>query len=136
MRCGSGGSRSEGAPGAGPRVRRVIAGASEVEMAGGRRKARPRARRAPKPAPIALEPVELLADDLPPGIDEESSATTPLPATLTVAEAGRLIRSGDGTIRRLIRTTVLAPEKHPAAREDADTDRAGVLPRTPGKPGE
>src|SRR5439155_270315 len=83
----------------GPCTRRVIAGASEVEMAGGRRKARPRARRAPKPAPIALEPVDLLAglapgvelhaDHLPPGIDEESSATTPLPATLTVAEAGR-----------------------------------------------
>ena len=115
-------------------------------MAGGRRKARPRARRAPKPAPIALEPVDLLAglapgvelhaDDLPPGIDEESSATAPLPATLTVAEAGRLIRSGEGTIRRLIRTTVLGPEKRPGAREDADTDRAGVLPRTPGKPGE
>ena len=115
-------------------------------MAGGRRKARPRARRAPKPVPIALEPVDLLAglapgvelhaDHLPPGIDEESAATAPLPATLTVAEAGRLIRSGDGTIRRLIRTTVLGPEKRPAAREDADTDRAGVLPRTPGKPGE
>src|SRR5439155_4770119 len=42
-------------------ARRVIAGASEVEMAGGRRKARPRARRAPKPAPIALEPVDLRA---------------------------------------------------------------------------
>ena len=115
-------------------------------MAGGRRKPRPRARRAPTPAPLALEPVDLLAglapgvelhaDDLPPGIDEESAARTPLPASLTVAEAGRLIRSGDGTIRRLIRTTLLGPEKRSAAREDADTDRAGVLPRTPGKPGE
>jgi len=115
-------------------------------MAGGRRKPRPRARRAPTPAPLALEPVDLLAglapgvelhaDDLPPGIDEESAARTPLPASLTVAEAGRLIRSGEGTIRRLIRTTVLTPEKRPAARERADTDRAGVLPRTPGKPGE
>jgi len=109
-------------------------------MAGGRRKPRPRARRAPTPAPLALEPVDLLAglapgvelhaDDLPPGIDEESAARTPLPASLTVAEAG------EGTIRRLIRTTVLTPEKRPAARERADTDRAGVLPRTPGKPGE
>ena len=115
-------------------------------MAGGRRKLRPRARRAPKPVPLALAPVDLLAglapgvelraDDLPPGIDEESTARTPLPASLTVAEAGRLIRSGDGTIRRLIRTTLLGPEKRSAAREDADTDRAGVLPRTPGKPGE
>src|SRR5207247_457756 len=61
----------------GPCTRRVIAGASEVGM-GGRRKARPRAPRAPKPAPIALEPVDLLAglapgvelhaDHLPPGI--------------------------------------------------------------------
>ncbi len=115
-------------------------------MAGGRRKLRPRARRAPKPVPLALAPVDLLAglapgvelhaDDLPPGIDAESSARTPLPASLTVAEAGRLIRSGEGTIRRLIRTTVLTPEKRPAARERADADRAGVLPRTPGKPGE
>ena len=115
-------------------------------MGEGRRKPRPRRRRAPRPAPIALEPVDLLAglapgvelraDDLPPGIDEQSAARAPLPATLTVAEAGRLIRSGDGTIRRLIRTTLLGPEKRSAAREDADTDRAGVLPRTPGKPGE
>ena len=105
-------------------------------MAGGRRKPRPRARRAPKPVPLALAPVDLLAglapgvelhaDDLPPGIDEESAARTPLPATLTVAEAGRLIRSGEGTIRRLIRTTVLTPEPRPAARKSADTDRAGV----------
>ena len=80
--------------------------------------------------------VELHADDLPPGIDEESPAGAPLPATVTVAEAGRLIRSGDGTIRRLIRTTVLGPEKRPAAGEGADIDRAGVPPRTPGKPGE
>jgi hypothetical protein len=115
-------------------------------MAGGRRKPRARTRRAPKPAPIALEPVDLLAglapgvelhaDDLPPGIDEESPAGAPLPATVSVAEVGRLIRSGDGTIRRLIRTTVLGPEKRPATREAVDTDRAGVPPRTPGKPGE
>jgi len=114
-------------------------------MGEGPRKPRPRRRRAPRPAPIALEPVDLLAglapgvvlraDDLPPGIDAESSARTPQSATLTVAEAGRLIRSGDGTIRRLIRTTVLGPEKRPA-REGADTDRAGVPPRTARKPGE
>src|SRR5205823_8049482 len=77
----------------------------------------------------------LRADDLPPGIDEESSARTPQSATLTVAEAGRLIPSGDGTIRRPIRATVRGPEKRPA-REGADTDRAGVPPRTARKPGE
>jgi len=115
-------------------------------MGGGRHKPRARGRRAAQPAPIALEPVDLLAglapgvelraDDLPPGIDEETPSTVPLPATMSVAEAGRLIRSGEGTVRRLIRTTVLGPEKRPAPREGADTDRAGVLPRTPGKPGE
>jgi len=115
-------------------------------MGGGRRKPRPGRRRASQPAPIALEPIDLLAglapgvelraDDLPPGIDEESPARAPLPASLTVAEAGRLIRSGDGTIRRLIRTPGLAPEQRPAARDGADIDRAGVPPRTARKPGE
>jgi len=47
---------------------------------------------------------------------------------------GRQIRAGDGTVRRLIRTTVLRPA--PGARRGQDTDRAGVPPRTPAKPGE
>jgi hypothetical protein len=115
-------------------------------MGRGRRKPEPRARRSEPPTPLPLEPVDLLAglapgvelhaDDLPPGIDEETPSDTPLPATMTVAEAGKLIRAGEGTVRRLIRTTVLGAERRPATRENAETDRAGVLPRTPGKPGE
>ncbi|HYR95259.1 MAG TPA: hypothetical protein VEM57_00930 [Candidatus Binatus sp.] len=94
------------------------------------------------PGPIALEPVDLLAglapglelqaDDLPAALDPDGPAT----ASTTVAEAGRLIRSGDGTIRRLIRTRVLRPGERSPGRGAAETDRAGVLPRTPDKPGE
>ena len=94
------------------------------------------------PGPIPLEPIDLLAglapglelqaDDVPAGIDPDA----PLPASTTVAEAGRLIRSGDGTIRRLIRTPVLRPAERPSTRAGAETDRAGVLRRTPEKPGE
>jgi hypothetical protein len=108
-------------------------------MGRGRRKRAAGGRR--KPGPIALEPVDLLAglapglelhaDDVPPTLDPDA----PLPASTTVAEAGRLIRAGDGTIRRLIRTQVLRPADRPA-RTGADPDRAGVLPRTPDKPGE
>jgi hypothetical protein len=115
-------------------------------MGRGRAKSGSRARRTERPTPLPLEPVDLLAglapgvelqaDDLPPGIDEETPSDAPLPATMTVAEAGKLIRAGEGTVRRLIRTTVLGAERRPAGHEDAGTDRAGVLPRTPGKPGE
>jgi hypothetical protein len=87
----------------------------------------------PEPGPIALEPVDLLAG-LAPGL--ELQADEPLPASTTVAETGRLIRSGDGTIRRLIRTRVLRPAERSSTRPSADTDRAGVLPRTREKPGE
>ncbi len=109
----------------------------------GREGRKPRVR-AEQPGPIPLEPIDLLAglapgvelyaDDLPPGIDEETPATTPLPAAASVAQVGRQIRAGDGTVRRLIRTTVLRPA--PGARRGQDTDRAGVPPRTPAKPGE
>jgi len=80
--------------------------------------------------------VELAADDLPPGIDAEAESTMAEPASLTVSEAGRLIRSGDGTVRRLIRTAVLTPTEASTPRVEADVDRAGVPPRTPDKPGE
>ena len=105
-------------------------------------------------APIPLEAVDLLAglapgvelcaDDLPPGIDPELS-DSPTPATVTVAETGRLIRAGDGTVRRLIRTPLLAPDdspdagggvNKPARSRSGEVDRAGVPPRTPDKPGE
>jgi hypothetical protein len=112
---------------------------------GGSGKKRARRARAPEP-PIALDSIDLLAglapgvelcaDDLPPGIATASESQLPEPASMTVAEAGRLIRTGDGTVRRLIRTTVLTPPDRPRPRVAADTDRAGVPPRTPDKPGE
>ena len=104
--------------------------------AGGRTKRR-------SEAPIPLEPVDLLAG-LAPGVelhadgfldpdgDDEERATT------TVAEAGRMIRAGEGTVRRLIRTTVLKPETRPRTDQSPveDDDRAGVVPRTRDRPGE
>jgi hypothetical protein len=107
---------------------------------GGRRRKRTRGA-AKGPGPIPLEPIDLLAglapglelhaDDVPAAIDPDAPS-----ATTTVAEAGRMIRAGDGTIRRLIRTPVLRPAERPSTRPDAESDRAGVLRRTPDKPGE
>jgi hypothetical protein len=77
--------------------------------------------------------VELAADDLPAGIGGDDAVCEPSPTTMTVAEAGRQVRAGEGTIRRLIRTPVLRPETRAGAVEP---DRAGVLPRSPEKPGE
>ena len=97
-----------------------------------------------QPPPIPLEPVDLLAglapgvdlhaDRLPPGIDAQAPSEGP--TRLTVAEAGKLIRAGDSTVRRLIRTTVLTPVDSKRARRVADVDRAGVPPRSSDKPGE
>jgi hypothetical protein len=77
--------------------------------------------------------VELEADDLPPGIgDDESTGSSR--AVITVGEAGRQVRAGDGTIRRMIRGRDIVPrDGEPRA---GDVARAGVLPRTPDKPGE
>ena len=95
-------------------------------------------------APIPLDPVDLLAglapglelqaDELPPGIDSDGP-NAPTEASVTVADAGRMIRAGEGVVRRLIRTTVLVPDETTTSRAD-DVDRAGVPPRTPDKPGE
>jgi hypothetical protein len=95
-------------------------------------------------APIPLDPVDLLAglapgvelqaDDLPPGIDPDGP-NAPTEASVTVTDAGRMIRAGEAVVRRLIRTPVLVPETTTTSRAD-DVDRAGVLPRTPDKPGE
>jgi hypothetical protein len=110
-------------------------------------KARARKRKTPMSPPRPLSPiellaglgpdVELLADDLPPGIAGASPEGGPTPAMTTVAEAGKLLRAGDATIRRLVRTRgVLAGSRDPIPRA-AERDRAGVLPRsTPDKPGE
>jgi len=111
-------------------------------------KARSRKRKSPAGPPIPLTPidllaglgpdVELLADDLPPGIASESptGGSAPTPAATSVAEAGKMLRAGDATIRRLVRTRgVLAGSADPIPRA-AEPDRAGVVPRTPDKPGE
>src|ERR1051326_9132747 len=116
-----------------------------MQGGGGREARRRRPRPAVEPA-IPLEPVDLLAglapgvdlhaDDLPPGIDEEGPSVGATPTRLTVAEAGKLIRAGDGTVRRLIRTDVLTPADPARPRRVGDVDRAGAPPRTSDKPGE
>ena len=109
-------------------------------------KVRARKRKMPLVPPIPLSPiellaglgpdVELLADDLPPGIAGTSSDGGATPAVTSVAEAGKLLRAGDSTLRRLVRTRgVLAGSRDPIPHA-AERDRAGVLPRTPDKPGE
>jgi len=100
----------------------------------------------PLEPPIPLEPVDLLAglapgvelhaDELPPGIDDAGGEDVAVPATMTVAEAGKLVRAGEGTVRRLIRTPILSANDRASASRVDDVDRAGVLPRTPRKPGE
>jgi hypothetical protein len=92
-------------------------------------------------APIPLAPVDLLAglapglelcaDDVPTGLDPDGDET----ARLTVAEAGRQLRAGDGTIRRLIRTAAVEPAEPTTPPRD-EPMRAGVVPRTRERPGE
>ena len=81
--------------------------------------------------------VELAADDLPVGI---ASADETQPATVTVEEVGRLLRCGEATVRRLIRTAVLRPlqvgDQLHVRRADLEAYRSGVVPRLRGKPGE
>ena len=116
-------------------------------MGGGRGRTTRRTRAGGGAAPIPLEPVDLLAglapgveleaDDAPAGLDREVPDGGP--ARVTVAEAGKLIRSGEATVRRLIRTPELRPLEPGEEPEDAATgapERAGVLPPTRGKPGE
>ena len=99
--------------------------------------------------PIPAEPVDLLAglapgvelhaDDVPPGLWPEGPGTA-LPAQMSVAEAGKMLRSGDTTIRRLIRTPELQAAragKLPSDRRAAGhVDRAGAPPPTRRRPGE
>lgn len=103
--------------------------------------------RMPAPVPLPVTPLDLLAglapgvelttDDTPPGV--AGGAPRPRRTSLTVSEAGRMLRAGDGVIRRLIRTEMLRPVPDDAPRDPRHTDepcRAGVLPRRRDKPGE
>jgi hypothetical protein len=117
------------------RARVVLAGARMARTPQRGRTRRRRARRGTQPIPLGavdllagLAPgVELGADPLPPGI---ADATARTPATVTVDDVGRLLRSDESTVRRLIRTRVLRPR--------TDTMRTVVPParRPPDKPGE
>src|SRR5262249_41901234 len=119
----------------GPRSRR----AEEGSMGEGRRKrasAPAKPRRMPRPpeppeppdssdSPESREPpipltaldllaglapgVELHADDLPAGVDPEDQLAVAEAATMTVADAGKMLRCGETAIRRLIRGAVLRP---------------------------
>ena len=92
--------------------------------------------------PIPLEPVDLLAglapdveleaDPVPSALDPDDDG----PATITVAEVGKLLRSGDDTVRRLIRSPELRPRAADPDAEPVEVDRAGVPPRSPDRPGE
>lgn len=87
---------------------------------------------------MPLDPVDLLAG-IAPGV--ELCADDPVPedadeATVSVAELGRMLRSGDATIRRLIRTPAIKPVATASDAPPRDRMRAGVPPRTPDKPGE
>ena len=91
-------------------------------------------------APIALRSVDVLAgigpgveleaDDLPAGV---AGNDQPTPAVLTVEELGKLLRSGEPTVHRLIRTRVLTP----AGKAPGSVRAAPSRPRRPpDKPGE
>jgi hypothetical protein len=92
---------------------------------------------------IPLEPVDLLAGiapgvilhaddvpvdpDTPPGEDD---------AITSVADVGKMLRSGDDTIRRLIRTAGIEPLADGEEPPEGDVERAGTVPRTRTRPGE
>lgn len=98
-------------------------------------------------APIPLDPVSVLAgiapgveltvDPLPAGV---AGAVEDTPVTVSVDEVGRLLRCGEATVRRLIRTAVLRPVRVDGAihvrRSDVDTYLRHATARVRGKPGE
>src|SRR5262249_47271601 len=85
--------------------------------------------------------VELHTDDLPAAVDPEGELDVAQAATMTVADAGKMLRCGETAIRRLIRGAVLRPvptvDGRRVRRSDVEAlQRAGVLPRSARRPGE
>lgn len=98
-------------------------------------------------APIPLDPVnvlagigsglELHAGPTPPGV---AGATREDEAYVSVEELGRMLRLGEASIRKLIRTAVIRPVvrdgKIRIPLRDIQAYRASVNRGAPGKPGE
>jgi hypothetical protein len=103
--------------------------------------------RRPRAQPIPLDAISVLAglapgliletDPLPAGV---AGATQDEPSTVTVEEVGKLLRCGEATVRRLIRTAVLKPVdvdgRIHVRRSDIEHYRQSLSARAPGKPGE
>jgi hypothetical protein len=97
--------------------------------------------------PIPLDPVNVLAgigssldlttDPVPAGI---AGATAEEEAYVSVAELGRMLRLGEASIRKLIRTAVIRPViadgKIRIPLKDIRAYRASASRGAPGKPGE
>jgi len=97
--------------------------------------------------PIPLDPLNVLAgigaglelttDPLPAGI---AGATAEQEAYVSVEELGRMLRLGEASIRKLIRTAVIRPViddgKIRIPLKDIQAYRASVGRGSPGKPGE
>jgi len=91
-----------------------------------------------RPVPIPLEPVDLLAG-IAPGVELDASdlpagvagAVEDTEVVTSVDEIGRLVRSGEPTVRRLIRSPGVRP-----VDADRPPTQAPRAPRDPGKPGE
>jgi hypothetical protein len=97
--------------------------------------------------PIPLDPVnllagiapglELIADDLPPGVAGNEDAEE---AMVTVEDLGRMLRLGETTIRRLIRTAVIRPVlvagEVRIPRSQIEAYQAGLHRSSDDKPGE
>jgi excisionase family DNA binding protein len=81
--------------------------------------------------------VELAVDELPAGV---AGAEDREAVTVTIDEIGRLLRCGETTVRRLIRTAVLRPVvvdgQIRVRRSDLDTYRTTLGIGTPEKPSE
>jgi len=101
----------------------------------------------PRRDPIPLDATSLLAgigpgvtleaDPLPAGV---SGSTTDEEAVVGIEDLGRMLRGGEATVRRLIRTAVLRPVEVDGRigvrRSDVETYLSGIALRSARKPGE